>query len=152
MISRFDMTRRDQYGAFLNIHYCALEALRPDWRTEDSDDFGKMTRALRNDLEALGMAPAKQPAMARAAQAGGNRLGIAYVMRGSRLGSKVIRGRVAPEFAASYLDFIPAQSWAEFLNELAASSENQGCGPSRVIDGARFTFELFARLLTEVHA
>jgi heme oxygenase len=152
MISRFDLTRREDYGDFLNIHYGALQALRPDWRPEDAGDFGDMAHALRNDLEALGMTSAKQPAMARAAQTTGNRLGIAYVIRGSRLGSRIIRSRVSPEFAASYLDFIPAQSWTQFLRELAASPENEGCGPSRVIGGARYTFELFARLLTQAPA
>ena len=149
MISRLDLARREDYGLFLNLHHCALQELKAEWRDEDVEDFRVMMRRLQNDLRVLGMAAIAQGQAAHKALTPGNRLGIAYVIRGSRLGTKVLRQRVPSRFATSYFDFVPTLSWAQFIQQLerAATQDNRPA-LDEIIHGARITFQVFSRLLT----
>jgi len=150
MILRLDLARREDYGLFLNIHHSALLDLKSEWRPEDWEDFQAMSRNLQNDLHVLGMTAATHRPTARPALTVGNRLGVAYVIRGSRLGASVLRQRVPSRFAASYLDFTPTLSWAHFLQQLERPSKQAESEESlEVIRGARITFELFSHLLTQ---
>jgi heme oxygenase len=151
MILRFDLTRREDYGLFLNIHYSTLRDLRAGWRGEDHHDFLAMAHCLQDDLHALGIAATKLHPMTRAPLTVSNRLGVAYVIRGSRLDAIVLRRRVPPQFAASYLDFTPALSWAQFLQQLERRvSEDPDCDESRqIISGARCALAKFASVLAQ---
>ena len=60
---------------------------------------------------------------------------------------------VPMHFATSYLEFAPALPWQRFLRQLDEFS--LGCNEDAALDavrGARRVFELFASLLTQVHA
>jgi heme oxygenase len=153
MILRLDLGRRADYGLFLQVHHTAMQDLSRDWREEDLEDFSGMTRCLQNDLQVLGMSTAALVAPSRGGMTKDNRLGMAYVIRGSRLGAPFLRGRVLPTFSASYFDFVPAIGWTRFLEALRGISEDPGSAAApEVIDGARITFQLFAGLLTQALA
>jgi heme oxygenase len=149
-IGQLDLAHREGYGRLLSIHHAVLEDLKPEWRSEDGDDFRAMSRRLQNDLRALGFPTASPPSMLRCPpMAEGNKLGIAYVIRGSRLGAGVLRQRIPLQFSASYFDFEPALSWAQFLAQLQRVSKSAEAGVGdAAIQGAKITFELFSRLLT----
>jgi len=153
MISRLDLSRPSDYGRFLNLHYSALQALETEWRANDVEDFRVMTRCLQNDLRILGLAMPLDRPPARSASTVSNRLGIAYVIRGSRLGAGVLRRRVPLRWAASYLDFVPTLSWPRFIQDLERAAQDSGAfSTDEVVDGARMTFRVFADLLTEALA
>lgn len=153
MILRLDLAQREDYGLFLNIHHSALQDLKSEWRCEDSDDFRAMSRNLQNDLQVLGITATPHRPTLRPALTLGNRLGVAYVIRGSRLGANVLRKRVPPRFVTSYLDFTPTLSWAHFLQQLERPPEDAESEVSlEVIRGAQITFELFSHLLTQALA
>ena len=158
MLLQFDMTRREDYGLFLNIHYSTLRDLRAGWRDEDHDDFLVMAHCLQEDLDALGIAATALNPTTRAPLTAGNRFGVAYIIRGSRLDSIVMRHRVPMRFAASYLGFSPALSWTKFLQQLESCiSKNQEWGQSQriiaeITCGARLTLSIFASELTQALA
>jgi heme oxygenase len=128
-----------------------LQNLKAQWRPEDRDDFDAMSRGLQIDLRVLGFRAANPESMSPIPMSEGDSLGIAYVIRGSRLGSSVLRPRIASRFSTSYFDFVPTLSWADFLAQLQSKSWNPNSeGSSAAIRGAKMTFEMFSRLLTQV--
>jgi heme oxygenase len=149
LIGELDLTRREDYGRLLSIHSAVLEELKPAWRPEDRDDFSAMSRRLQNDMRVLGFATAKQRSISRTPLAQDIQLGVAYVIRGSRLGAGVLRSRIPSQLPASYLDFVPALSWTQFLAQLQSISKaTAGEATDPAIRGAKITFELFSRRLT----
>jgi heme oxygenase len=153
LIGQLDLTRREDYGRLLSIHHAVLQDLKSEWRPEDRDDFRAMSRRLQNDLRVLGFPTANPQSMSRAPLANGNQLGIAYVIRGSRLGTSLLRPRIPLQFSASYMDFIPALSWTQFLVQLQSISKSAEAQASdAAIQGAKITFDLFSRLLTQAPA
>jgi heme oxygenase len=151
---RFDLHRAEDYRIFLCAHFAALASLQAVWRREDEEDFAHMLGCLDLDLTTLGYAtvPSSPPRTPSNAPGG---LGIAYVVRGSRLGAAVLRRRVAAEHSTAYLDFIPALSWAEFLPELesVADDPNGRDEAVRAAHNAFLTFAAeFARLAGDVIA
>jgi heme oxygenase len=150
LTGQLDLTRREDYARLLTIHHVVLQELRSEWRPEDREDFRAMSRRLQNDLRVLGFPIAKLPSTSHMALAKGNQLGIAYVIRGSRLGASVLRPRIPSQFSASYFDFVPALSWVQFLAQLQSVSNSADAQVSdAAIQGAKVTFGLFARLLTK---
>jgi heme oxygenase len=150
LIGRLDLTRRDGYGRLLSVHHAVLQALRSEWRPVDRDDFRAMSRRLQNDLRVLGFPTANPQSMSRTPLAEGNNLGTAYVIRGSRLGAAVLRPRIPLQFSASYFDFVPTLSWVQFLAQLQSVSKSaQASVGDAAIQGAKITFGLFSRLLTQ---
>jgi heme oxygenase len=148
LMARLDLGRREDYGFLLAVHHGVLQDLKPDWRPEDRDDFRAMSQKLQNDLSLLGFPTANLQSAYRAPLAQGDQLGIAYVIRGSRLGSSILRPRVAPQFSASYFDFAPALSWMQFLAQLQSASNDAKPGTGdAVIRGAKIVFEMYSRLL-----
>jgi heme oxygenase len=109
-----------------------------------------MGRRLQNDLRVLSFPTANPPSTSHLALAEGNQLGIAYVIRGSRLGATVLRPRIPSDFSASYFDFVLALSRVQFLAQLQSVSNSPDAQVSdAAIQGAKVTFGLFARLLTK---
>jgi heme oxygenase (biliverdin-IX-beta and delta-forming) len=144
LILRFDLTRREHYGSFLHLHYSALQNLEGDWRTEDRIDFAAMIRCVLSDLHALRIATSPIHPMAHAPLNASNRLGVGYVLRGSRLGAMFLRRGVPNQFPTAYLDFVPALSWSQFLIQLESSSEPPIPNHDHdTIRGARISFEIF---------
>jgi heme oxygenase (biliverdin-IX-beta and delta-forming) len=150
LILHVDLTRREHYGLFLHLHYSALRNLEADWRAEDRADFAAMLRSVQADLRTLGItAPPLYPS-GRTSLHAGDALGIAYVLRGSRLGAMPLRRRVPSRYPTAYLDFIPALSWTEFLVQLESSTDPANSNHEHdVIRGAKITFEIFVSLFNQ---
>jgi heme oxygenase len=143
MLLPFDLKKAEHYRIFLNIHCVALEALRKDWREQDCADFEQMLGRVQADLRALGYAvnePAPSLCMPMSPFHG---LGVAYVIRGSRLGAAILRRGVAIDFPVSYLDFMPALSWAEFLPQLECIAQDPN-GTDEAVCASRSTFKIFS--------
>lgn len=142
-ISRFDLAQAATYAAFLIVNAVALMALRPHWRHADEADFGGLTAALTADLAALGVV---QPQAAQPAPGSIDGLGLAYVVRGSRLGSQILRQRVTAGFPTSYFDFRPALSWQALRQQLDERGTAAPESEHALIAGARATFAVYERL------
>jgi heme oxygenase (biliverdin-IX-beta and delta-forming) len=144
LILRLDLTRREHYGLFLHLHYSALRNLEGDWLAEDQADFAAMLRCVQSDLHILRIATPPLSLSGRAPLHPGNHLGVAYVLRGSRLGAPFLRRQVPKQYPTAYLDFAPELPWTQFLLQLESPSD-----PSRarhdheVVRGARIAFEIF---------
>jgi hypothetical protein len=65
-VLRFDLTRRDHYGQFLQLHWPALRDLEADWSAEDDTDFIAMLRCVRSDLHRLRISTSECSPAARA--------------------------------------------------------------------------------------
>jgi heme oxygenase len=153
LIGQLDLTRREDYGRLLSIHHAVLQEFNSEWRPEDRDDFRAMSRRLQNDLRVLGFPTASPESVSDASLAAGNQVGIAYVIRGSRLGASVLRPRIPSQFSASYFDFVPTLSWIQFLAQLQSLSNSAGAQTAgAAVQGATITFDLFSRLLTQTLA
>ena len=70
-------------------------------------------------------------------------LGIAYVVRGSRLGAAVLRRAIVSNLPTSYLDFVPVLSWAEILVKIESIAGDPD-GRDDATRSARSTFNAFA--------
>jgi heme oxygenase len=147
-ISRFDLTRPEDYGMFLHVQHAALLGLKGAWPEADHRDFKEMTRRLQADLHLMGMTMPHIQAPAPVLPTDADRLGAAYVIRGSRRTAGVLRHRVAPDFARSYLGFVPTVSWTQFLARLDASVSND-LAHLAVIRGARAALQMISHLLAQ---
>jgi heme oxygenase len=151
LMLRFDLTRRDHYGRYLHLHYSVLRDLERDWSAEDQTDFAAMLRCVQSDLHALRIATPPLSPSGRAPLHTPNRLGVAYVLRGSRLAAPLLRRRVPRQYPTAYLDFVPALSWAKFLVQLESSPDPARAGHDHeIIRGARITFEIFISICNRV--
>jgi heme oxygenase len=153
LILRLNLSSVADYGIFLQMHHAALQSLEADWRDEDRGDFSAMMRCTRDDLKALKISIAKAHSTSRPPLPASQRLGIAYVLRGSRLGAGVQRLRVPSSRPSSYLDFVPTLAWPRFLEQLDPAAESAArISSAEAIRGARLTFDLFASLFTQAVA
>lgn len=143
LISQFDLARPETYAAFLSINAAALMALRPHWRCVDEADFGALAAALIADLAAIGIDP---PTDAQPAPGSIDGLGLAYVVRGSRLGSAILRKRVAAGFPTAYFDVRPALAWQTLLQQVNERGAAGTGYEQAIIGGARATFAVYERL------
>jgi heme oxygenase (biliverdin-IX-beta and delta-forming) len=147
-VSKLRLEDAADYGAFLNLHYSVLQLLKPNWRSEDDADFRCFAVCLDEDLRAIGVARPKLPLGSPALASPPGKLGLAYVIRGSRLGSKLLRQRVAANFATSYFDCPVTVAWPVFLRQLDELPEAVApMAEAEVIEGAQQTFELFLQLI-----
>ena len=143
ILLRFDLNRVEDYRIFLTIQLTALSALQAEWRPEDVADFSRMLDCLRADLSALGWTAVTTPASGSAPASAPRGLGIAYVVRSSRLGAAVLRRDIVGELPTSYLDFAPTLGWAKFLAELESIAEIP-TAKQEAARAARNTFSAFA--------
>jgi heme oxygenase (biliverdin-IX-beta and delta-forming) len=146
-VSKLRLEDAADYGAFLNLHLSVLQILQPNWRGEDDADFGRFAACLDEDLGAMGVARSELPLCQPAFASPGGKLGLAYVIRGSRLGSKFLRQRVPANFATSFFDCPTMLTWAAFLRELDEVSLVAPNAEAEVLDGAQQVFELFLQLI-----
>jgi heme oxygenase len=149
MLLPFDLSRAEDYRIFLNIHFATLVTLQADWRWEDSEDFEQMLRCVQVDLGTLGCQTTAPAYLPRAPANPSTGLGIAYVVRGSRLGALVLRRGVAGNLPTSYLDFVPALSWSQFLIELESIADDPN-GRDDATRAARSTFNTFVTEFTRL--
>jgi heme oxygenase len=150
MLLTLNLNKPEDYQVFLNIHFAALSTLRMDWRPQDSEDFEQMIRCLQADLETLGTSTTATPIPACVSASPCNGMGIAYVVRGSRWGAAALRRGVGDTLSTSYLDFVPALSWVEFLGQLESIADDPN-GMGEAIRAARNTFNAFATEFSRVN-
>lgn len=145
MLLPFDLQRPDDYRTFLLIHLAALTTFQADLRLQDRDDVEQMLRRLEMDLESSGCTPTRPPIVHCATLNPSKALGIAYVVRGSRLGAAFLRRRVGEGLPKAYLHFMPALTWAEFLVQLEGVADD----PAAIEATAGFARAAFATFATE---
>ena len=148
-LSRFELGDADDYAAFLRLNHSALTALRPHWRREDEPDFAGLVDALGTDLIDLGAEPSDAVEPLSGPIDG---LGLSYVVRGSRLGSKILRRRVSDDQPTSYFDFRMEMPWARFLDEFDLRGEMAADEEPALIASALKTFAVYARLARPMEA
>jgi heme oxygenase len=145
VISTLDFTDRASYRLFLAIHHAALSNLAGRWRAQDQADFSGFLHCLVDDLRALGplISPPVTPERQRADSL--RQWGIAYVIRGSRLGGAVLRQRVPAAYPTTYLAYAPTIRWPEFLKQLEYETQVMNRqAHTQIIRGAKQAFETFA--------
>ena len=142
-LSRFNLADADDYAAFLDLNHSALTALRPHWRSEDEADFTGVVDALATDLIDLGIEPSTEADPLSGPIDG---LGLSYVVRGSRLGSKILRKRVASELPTAYFDFRMGTPWARLLDQIDLRGPKGSGDEQALIAGAVRTFAVYASL------
>ena len=142
-LSIFALGDPDEYAAFMNINHSALTALQPHWRREDEADFAGLVDALGTDLVDLGAEPSDGIEPLSGPIDG---LGLSYVVRGSRLGSKILRKRVGADLPTSYFDFRMKMPWARFLDQIDLRGERGAAEEQALIAGALRTFAVYQRL------
>jgi heme oxygenase len=142
MLLEFDLTLPGDYCLFLNIQFSALQILERTWRLEDRADFGAMHRCLLRDLTVLGELKTILPIASYSQESHSDGLGIAYVIRGSRLGAEVLRRRIPRGAPTEYLDLAPALAWQQFLVQLESAATQPG-GIDGAVHAARRTFDTF---------
>lgn len=145
--ARFDLAARDSYADFLAAHARALVAAEaalaadptlPAWRTR--------APALLQDLADLGRAPPpplEPPALPHRA----GRLGLLYVVEGSRLGGDLLSRSVGAELPAAYLGerHRPGE-WRALLVALDAEAAGRDARwQDALLAGAVAGFDLYAR-------
>jgi heme oxygenase len=146
LMARLDLSNRGDYGILLSVHYNALMALAGRWSVRDQPDFSGLLTCLASDLRALNCPLGEEGDTQQAAGAElPGQWGLAYVIRGSRLGSAILRQRVPAGHPTSYLEYTPILTWPEFLKQLdgkAQAIDPQALG--QIIRGAKQAFAAFS--------
>lgn len=144
-MSNLDFASRVDYGKFLNIQYTALSAIAGRSREQDQPDFLGFLLSLVDDLQTLDCPVSPAAVSIRTAKAHSLRQwGIAYVIRGSRLGGAILRKRVPATYPTAFLDFVPDLAWPDFLKQLDELRLTNSQAQSQIIRGAKQGFEAFA--------
>ena len=141
----FDLADRDAYGRLLLAHASVTPVVEaalargstlPAWRPRSMLVFA--------DLDALRIAPPRPlsfgPIKSRAAH-----LGALYVLEGSRLGGKLLSGRVSAGLPVTYLSdgHLPGE-WRKFLQRLdEAAQRSEAVWRDDLVDGARQVFKAY---------
>jgi heme oxygenase len=153
LVLKLNLTSVEDYGRFLRVHHSALQRLEADWRDEDRHDFTALLNCARSDLKTLKISAGHAHQFSRKPVSAGQRLGIAYVLRESRLGAHGLRLRIPSSRPSSYVDHIAALSWPLFLEQLDPAAEAaRRVSSADAIRGARFTFDLYANLFAQAAA
>ncbi|WP_215745691.1 biliverdin-producing heme oxygenase [Gluconobacter sp. P1C6_b] len=146
--SRFDLADPQSYGAFLTAHARVLVGAEvylsrhassvPVWRPR--------AELLKDDLCQMGLAvPAVQAECLP--ESDGTAMGVLYVLEGSRLGGRVLSGRVGEGLPRAYLSaFHQKGEWPAFLEQLGQYlDESDGARRQAVTEGAVATFGRFRK-------
>ena len=153
LVQKMNLTTIEDYGIFLSVHHAVLQRLEADWREEDRQDFTAMMNCARADLKTLKFPTDGSHQTSRKPLAAGQRLGIAYVLRDSRLGSHQLRLRVPSSRPSSYLDYVGALAWPLFLEQLdPVSDAGRRLSSAEAVRGARSTFDLYSNLFAQAAA
>lgn len=146
--SRFELADPQSYGDFLTAHARVLGAAEaylsrhaaslPVWRPR--------AELLKDDLRQMDLAvPAVQAECFRERE--GTAMGVLYVLEGSRLGGRVLSGRVGEGLPRAYLSaFHQKGEWPAFLERLGQYlDESDAVRRQAVTEGAVATFALFRK-------
>ncbi len=143
LMSSHDLGHAASYEAFLSIHHGALSILVLHCGAHDRPEFEDLLACLRADL---GTMPATRSAdVVRSKPPGpAESLGVAYVLRGSRLGAAFLRKRVGTGLPARYLNQPSSESWPAFLERLEAqTSAADNDDIEAIVSAARHAFDVF---------
>lgn len=139
-MSVFDLQDAKAYGRFLGHHAQALAALRSQVRAEDRSDVQEMANRIEEDLRGLGVGDVVTASPSERLDG----FGVAYVLRGSRMGARILRARIGPGLPTRYMDFTPALTWRDFLAELETHAAGvHEPGRRHIIVSAQWAFEAF---------
>jgi heme oxygenase (biliverdin-IX-beta and delta-forming) len=141
-LAGFDLTDRTSYDAFLRIHRAAMAVLVTQSGAEDRDDFDALLACLDTDLS-LSPSATRVQSTPRAAGNGYRERGVAYVVRGSRLGAAFLKKQVPSSFPAAYLNHETTLSWPAFLHRLGATAPSDAQAGEEIIAAAQETFQVF---------
>jgi heme oxygenase len=145
LLSRLDLAVSDDYVRFLKIHAEAFRQLGGRLRSDDRADAEALYSCLQKDLGFYAVRPLRGPVVSGEDPLG-RQLGFAYVIRGSRLGAKILVQRVAAGAPCSYLSYRPGVTWTSFLAVLDSFSLNQPAEANElVVEGAKEAFGIFLR-------
>ena len=146
LLSTLDLQSPTDYRRFLHIHFEALTQLAGHTPPGDGADMAALLSCLHSDLGHY--EPGRTFAPASAPQGSpGRQLGVAYVIRGSRLGAQVLIRRLAAAAPRAYLACRPTSAWPDFLLRLEAFSGTQPpAGAQAVLEGAQWAFSVFRRV------
>ena len=153
LVQKMNLTSVEDYGIFLSVHHAVLQTLEADWREEDRHDFAALMSCARGDLRTLKFPMVVTHQTSRKPLLAGQRLGIAYVLRDSRLGSSRLRLRVPSSRPSTYLDYIGSLTWPLFLEQLdPVSDAGRRISSAEAVRGARATFDLYSNLFAQAAA
>lgn len=144
-LSRFDLADASSYHRFLQVHHRALVVLLERCCVHDRRELAPLLALLEDDL---GLASAPAAPGIDLPPSDGTTVGVAYVLRGSRLGAVHLRRRVGAALPTRYLGHQVATSWTGFLTHMAAVPRNAR-STGEVIDAARMAFGVFVRAADE---
>jgi heme oxygenase len=153
LVQKMNLNTVEDYGTLLSVHHSVLQTLEADWREEDRHDFAGLMNCARADLRTLKVPMGVSHQTSRKPLAAGQRLGIAYVLRDSRLGSHRLRLRVPSSRPSSYLDYVGALAWPLFLEQLdPVADAGRRVSSAEAVRGARSTFDLYSSLFAQAAA
>jgi heme oxygenase len=122
-LSALDLATDDGYRRFLGFQARTVPAMEGALAAAGLSDLiagweeGRRAASLESDLSALGHSmpsPASAPPITTAAEA----LGAAYVLEGSRLGGRILRGRVGKHLPARFLGESTHNPWPHVVAAL----------------------------------
>jgi len=140
---RFDLTCREDYGAFLTAHARVVPALEAQLAPDElMPGWTGRSEALARDLHALGL---PQPEVCEPDLPEGElaRWGALYVLEGSRLGGAFLARRVPAGWPSDYLGAAhPQGQWRSLLDAIdeVATSDVQD---AEAVRSARAVFAAF---------
>lgn len=143
-MSNFALADSVDYSAFLIIHCTALNALAGRWRNDDEADFSSLLLCVVDDLRTLGHQALYRSPSDRVKADSLRQWGVAYVIRGSRLGARILRQRVPASYPTSYLDHESKVSWSDFAMQLDDAAASLPGGRDHILRGAQFAFAAFS--------
>lgn len=147
----FDLTLSASYTQFLMAHARVLCALEPTVSGLWSGERARLP-LLQADLADLGVAVTADASPAAISDATG--WGILYVLEGSRLGGRILAGRVGAGLPVRYLSAAhQGGSWRLFgdaLEQAGGSGGDDWCAAA--VAGAKLAFAQFAASASEIHS
>ncbi|MCL6684417.1 biliverdin-producing heme oxygenase [Sphingomonas alba] len=122
-LSQLNLATAEDYGRFLGFQARTVPAIEGALAAAGLASLvtgweqGRRSEALRSDLSSLGQ-PMPQPAAPPSISTTAEALGAAYVLEGSRLGGRVLRGRVGKGLPARFLGEGQHNSWPHVVAAL----------------------------------
>lgn len=148
--ARFDLTDRDDYGAFLSAHARVLPGVEAALDgAAVYPAFKPRSALLGRDLAALNIPMPPLPALTKV-QDDAARWGMLYVLEGSRLGGAMLARRIPDDLPAAYLGAVHDRGgWRAFQRALdaagyAAVTVLDQAWTDRAVEAAKQLFNAFA--------
>jgi heme oxygenase len=146
LLAKLDLAQANDYVRFLDIHAEALSQLGGRTPLSDRGDTAALLACLQADLQFYGKVRSLSSAVLPE-ESFARQLGIAYVIRGSRLGAKALLRQVGESAPSAYLGYAPQTTWGNFLKVLDSFSLFQPPeAAAECIEGAKAALLVFIDL------